>query len=81
MFDVVRTWAKERGNVTFHLGGGFGAKEDSVFDFKAGFSPLRHPYYTWQLLFEPETYQGLERRRARQTESNIDAQFFPIYRS
>jgi len=81
MFDVVRTWAKQRGNTVFHLGGGFGAKEDSVFDFKAGFSPRRHAYFTWQVLFEPETYHGLERRRRAQADNNVDAQFFPIYRS
>ncbi|HEY1598593.1 MAG TPA: hypothetical protein VGG64_03270 [Pirellulales bacterium] len=81
MFDYVRTWAKQRGNTVLHLGGGFGAKEDSVFEFKAGFSPRRHAYFTWQLLFQPEAYDGLEHRRRSQSDVGLDAQYFPIYRS
>ena len=80
MFDWVRTWAKERGNTVFHLGGGFGAKEDSVFEFKAGFSALRHPYFTWQVLFEPNAYRQLEEKRRSLPSAKPDAQFFPIYR-
>jgi len=80
MFDYVCTWAKERGNRCLHLGGGFGAKEDSVYEFKAGFSPLRHPYYTWQLLFEPSMYQQLEHKRRALQDEGPTAGFFPIYR-
>ena len=38
LLDGVRRWAKERGNVVFHLGGGLGAAADSLFEFKAGLS-------------------------------------------
>jgi len=81
MLDWVRSWAQKRGNRVLHLGGGMGAREDSLFNFKARFSSLRHPYYTWQLLFDPDTYRGLENRRRAQRENEVDAQFFPIYRS
>ncbi len=81
MFDFVCRWGKARGNHSFHLGGGFGAKEDSVYDFKAGFSPLRHPYHTWQLLFEPNAYQRLGQQRQALHRESLDVDFFPIYRA
>ncbi len=81
MLDWVRNWAKDRGNRVLHLGGGMGAKEDSLFNFKARFSHLRHPYFTWQLLFEPDTYRGLEDRRRSMPSGSLDPQYFPIYRS
>jgi hypothetical protein len=80
MFDFVCRWAKERGNRSLHLGGGFGAKEDSVYEFKAGFSPLRHPYYNWQLLFEPSMYRQLEHKRRALRDEGPEAGYFPIYR-
>ena len=63
MLDFARAWAKVRGNHAFHLGGGFGAKEDSVFEFKAGFSSCRHSFYTWQFIFSNDQYSRLEERR------------------
>jgi len=81
MLDWVRTWAKNRGNWIMHLGGGMGAREDSLFNFKARFASSRHPYFTWQLLFEPATYRGLEDRRRAMSDESVDTQFFPIYRA
>ncbi|WP_397568866.1 GNAT family N-acetyltransferase [Schlesneria sp. T3-172] len=83
MLDSVRTWAKERGNHTMHLGGGYGGSEDSLFQFKAGFSHLRSPFYTWRLIADPVTYQDLCRQweaRSGKTASPPDA-FFPAYRA
>jgi CelD/BcsL family acetyltransferase involved in cellulose biosynthesis len=36
IFDTVRLWANKIGAHAFHLGGGVGAKEDSLFHYKAG---------------------------------------------
>ena len=83
MLDAVRTWAKERGNHTMHLGGGYGGTEDSLFQFKAGFSHLRSPFYTWRLISDPESYQRLCQQweaRTGKTASNPDG-FFPAYRA
>lgn len=79
MIDFIRTWAQERGNRVLHLGGGVGAKQDSLFEFKARFSPLRHDFYTWQTVFLPETYLDLETRRKAITPPP-QGDFFPIYR-
>ena len=83
MLDSVRTWAKERGNKIMHLGGGYGSTEDSLFQFKAGFSHLRAPFHTWRLIADPETYQSLCEQwesRSGKPASPIDG-FFPAYRA
>jgi len=82
MFDFVRTWAKERGNRVFHLGGGLGGAEDSLFDFKAGFSPMRRPFHTWRLIADHDAYSAAisqwERRAAKKADPPEG--FFPAYR-
>ena len=83
MLDSVRTWAKERGNQVMHLGGGYGGTEDSLFQFKAGFSHLRSPFFTWRLIADPDTYQKLcqqwESRSGKP--ANPPDGFFPAYRA
>src|SRR5205807_6811097 len=46
--DTIRTWAMERGARTYHLGGGVGAAEDSLFKYKAGFSDRTHTFSTFR---------------------------------
>ncbi|MHB8972328.1 MAG: GNAT family N-acetyltransferase [Pirellulaceae bacterium] len=82
MLDFIRTWAKQRGNLAFHLGGGFGSAEDSLFKFKAGFSPFRCPFHTWRLITDPHAYSAMvtqwERLAARVADP-LEG-FFPAYR-
>jgi lipid II:glycine glycyltransferase (peptidoglycan interpeptide bridge formation enzyme) len=83
LIDSVRTWAKDRGNKILHLGGGYGSTEDSLFLFKAGFSHLRTPFFTWRLIADPEKYQSLCQQwevRTGRTASPPDG-FFPAYRA
>jgi hypothetical protein len=83
MLDSVRTWAKERGNHSMHLGGGYGGSEDSLFLFKAGFSHLRCPFYTWRLIADSEEYQRQCQKwesRTGKAASPSDG-FFPAYRA
>ena len=81
MFDFMRRWGAERGDRQLHLGGGVGGAEgDSLFQFKAGFSPLRSPFRTWRLVTLPEVYDAaVERWRASAKSSDVSA-FFPLYR-
>jgi Acetyltransferase (GNAT) domain len=85
MFDEVRLWAKARGNTVFHLGGGLGSQQDSLFDFKASFSKQRHHFCTVRLITDPQNYQNLVKARARQMEISpdrlLDTTFFPAYRA
>ncbi|MHB1035285.1 MAG: GNAT family N-acetyltransferase [Pirellulales bacterium] len=82
MLDCVRHWAKDRGNRVFHLGGGLGSGQDSLFAFKAGFSDLRAPFRTWRLVTDEEAYARLTRQweAAAKTPADSYAGFFPAYR-
>jgi lipid II:glycine glycyltransferase (peptidoglycan interpeptide bridge formation enzyme) len=79
-----RMWAKAAGARVFHLGGGVGAQEDSLFRYKAGFSPRRHVFGTWRWILQPEVYAELTRARrladAAQNLRPISEHYFPAYR-
>jgi dTDP-4-amino-4,6-dideoxygalactose transaminase len=84
MIDQVRLWANEIGAHVLHLGGGVGAKQDSLFHYKAGFSDQRHNFATWRWIIEPEIYRALCERRARKNEwQGLEPalpDYFPAYR-
>lgn len=84
LFDTVRLWAQEQGARAFHLGGGVGAREDSLFHFKAGFSDRRHNFATWRWVVVPEVYAKLCQERLRRDSAigldPISADYFPAYR-
>lgn len=83
MIDFVRSWSRARGDQSFHLGGGVGARQDSLFHFKAGFSPLRAPFCTWRAIADQERYDAATRRWRSLLPSVplADPDFFPLYRS
>lgn len=76
MFHHVSRWAQERGERALHLGGGLGAMEDSLFNFKAGFSPLRAGFHTCRVVVDPERYASLV---GPQEASELSG-YFPAYR-
>lgn len=84
MTDTVRLWANEIGARVFHLGGGVGSKEDSLFHHKAGFSGRRHDFTTWRCIVAPEVYRELCEQWARMNELQglqaASADYFPAYR-
>lgn len=75
--DSVRLWANQMGSRVFHLGGGVGSKEDSLFHFKTGFSDGRHTFNTWRWVVAPEIYRKL----CEETGVATDTDYFPAYRS
>jgi predicted N-acyltransferase len=79
-----RKWAREMGARDFHLGGGVGAQEDSVFRYKSGFSPRRHVFSTWRWIIQPGLYAELTEARARWNRAHgtrpISDRYFPAYR-
>lgn len=85
VFEVVRQWAMERGHAVFHLGGGVGAQEDSLFHFKAGFSERRHRFTCWRWVVDETAYADLCQRAghgaAAPAGGPATAGFFPAYRS
>jgi CelD/BcsL family acetyltransferase involved in cellulose biosynthesis len=81
LLHTARTWAKERGFHRLHLGGGLGGAEDSLFDFKAGFSHARHPFHTLRMVADAHRYAGeVQARRPGADPSDLGG-FFPVYRA
>lgn len=82
VFDEVRLWANNRGAAVFHLGGGVGGREDSLFAFKAGFSDKRHRFLLWKWIINQEAYDKLCEQKGLERERNTtETSFFPAYRS
>lgn len=84
LYDVGSIWARERGCFALHLGGGVGSREDSLFHFKLGFSPVTHAFATWQWVVDPAATDALTARRAQWMEARklvpATADYFPAYR-
>ena len=75
-------WAKERGNRVLHLTGSL-RKEDTLYQFKTGFSPLNHPVCSWRVVTDPPAYRTLVARwEARHAVPEDPAHgYFPAYRT
>jgi len=82
LLDEVRRWATARGNKHFHLGGGRGGQQDSLFAFKAAFSKDRFPFFVWKDVLRPGVYQDLcgEHERIHRVEPQTSS-YFPAYRA
>lgn len=76
-------WGAEQGYKTFHLGGGVGSGEDSLYKFKAAFNRKSdYQFSIGKMVFDEEKYNALvEERAARDPEFNKESKFFPLYRS
>ncbi|NJO26935.1 MAG: aminoacyltransferase [Richelia sp. SL_2_1] len=83
--DYARYWAHQRGNQFLHLGGGVGASKDAVYNFKAGFSKLRHSFYTLRMIVDEQKYRYLVEMKAKYlnipVEDLLETNFFPAYSS
>ena len=70
-------WGQEQQLEEFHLGGGAGAEEDSLFAFKERFSPGgRRQFWVGKLVHDEDAY----RRLSGGAEIDLDG-FFPAYRA
>ena len=82
--DTERLWASDSGARVHHLGGGVGSHQDSVFQYKAGFSSRRHTFSTWCYVVEPAAYHELCRQKAYWNGANglhaSSPDYFPAYR-
>jgi hypothetical protein len=81
LLQFVREWAKARGNVRLHLGGGVGGRADSLFQFKAGFSHSRHSFRTLRVVLDSAAYAELVRARGPVLDPGRLDGFFPLYRA
>jgi serine/alanine adding enzyme len=82
MLFEVADWAQTRGIRYLNLGGGMQAN-DSLFKFKASFSPLRQTFCVGNVVHNPSVYRSLCDRKlaAHEGHQPLDTQFFPFYRS
>jgi len=84
IIDEARRWGVASGARWLHLGGGVGSREDALFRFKAGFSPLRRRFCIWKWIVQPEAYEQLARQRQHWLEAKIipfkKTNYFPAYR-
>lgn len=75
-------WSKEQGLSLMHLGGGYSASEDSLFKFKAGFSPCTAEYHVGKVIHDTNKYvelvTGALGDKKREAFDSIN--FFPAYR-
>ena len=76
LFAETAAWAATRGFSRFHLGGGVGGFEDSLYEFKRRFDPGGAlPAYLGKAVHDPEAYRVLA------GVDEIDyAGYFPAYR-
>ncbi|MGB7251541.1 MAG: hypothetical protein WBC73_21575, partial [Phormidesmis sp.] len=83
--DCARYWAHKRGNNFLHLGGGIGGSKDALYNFKAGFSKLRHRFLTLRLIVNPQAYKKQVELQAKAlnvpSEALLASDFFPAYRA
>lgn len=74
-------WGCENGYKSFHLGGGLGSEEDSLYKFKKAFNKNSETYFSiGKKIFYQEKYDELIKIRYAEDEFDIDTSFFPIYR-
>jgi sugar O-acyltransferase (sialic acid O-acetyltransferase NeuD family) len=85
LFNNVREWGINNHASTFHLGGGLGSSQDSLFQFKAGFSKRRHEFAVFEKIISIDEYKLLCDARADYNKKNnlqiINESYFPQYRS
>ena len=81
MLHFARLWGKTQGCTTLHLGGGVGAREDRLFEFKAGFSHGRRPFHTIRLIVNERRYAALILRAGLplDPEADLQGEYFPPY--
>lgn len=78
LVDEATLLGRERGMNYLHLGGGVGGREDSLFEFKSGFSEQHLSFKTWRYVADENAYGELVKTHA--TASVASSNFFPLYR-
>ncbi|SDI94213.1 lipid II:glycine glycyltransferase FemX [Alteribacillus bidgolensis] len=74
-------WGCENGFNNFHLGGGLGGKQDSLFKFKEAFNKNSNTYFSiGEKIFDKVKYDELLKIRNRENGFSRNTTFFPAYR-
>lgn len=78
LVDEVSLLGRTIGMSYYHLGGGLGFKENSLFEWKLGFSDLTLNYKSWRYIANPIAYNDLVLQTGNSIDDKVD--FFPLYR-
>lgn len=76
--DEISMIGRRLGKKIFHLGGGVGGKEDSLFTFKRYFSDLQVKDHIWCYINDNTAYNDLVLKAG--VDVNAGANYFPLYR-
>lgn len=76
----VRDWGRRTGARVLHVGGGLGAREDSLYAFKSGFGALRFRFRSLQIVHRPDAFHALVPPALRSLPAENTVSFFPPYR-
>lgn len=80
LIDEARLIGCDHNMKILHLGGGLhGSNEDSLFNFKRGFSDILFDYRGWQLIVDQSEYSNLIKLFGIEKQEEVD--YFPIYRA
>lgn len=81
LFEAAK-WGCAQGLTSFHLGGGIGSSEDSLYKFKAAFNRNSDNQFSiGKLIVDREKYDYLCSLRSEEAGFDKDSHYFPIYRS
>lgn len=78
LVDEVSVMGREKGMKYYHLGGGLGYKQDTLYKWKKGFSDLVFRQASWRYIVKPAVYQMLVQNSGLHNHADVD--FFPLYR-
>jgi len=80
LYEAAR-WGSANGYKEFHLGGGRGARQDSLYVFKKSFSRTGDKkFYTGKAVFNKEIYKNLVDIRKKEPDFDPETNYFPAYR-
>ena len=76
-------WGSEQGYKAFHLGGGVGSGEDSLYKFKAAFNKMSdYQFSIGKQIFDQKQYDELVRNRIESDQYfDMSSHYFPLYRA
>ncbi|WP_431029544.1 peptidoglycan bridge formation glycyltransferase FemA/FemB family protein [Lysinibacillus sp. LZ02] len=80
MYEVA-CWGSENGFNSFHMGGGVGSNEDTLYKFKQGFNKKSNTNFSiGKKIFNVEKYKQLIEIRKMEEGFDESTLFFPLYR-
>lgn len=82
MFDwIIRKYSKDNEHTYFHLGGGLGGNDDSLFRFKAGFSDTYCKFTSLRMIHQKQRFNNLVHNVEVEFDKDLsESEFFPPYR-